>query len=224
MTPTARSPAHHPGCGGHGRPERGGGGGGGPGRRGHRAAAPAAAAGAATAANGPTRRRCRRATKRTRRRPERDNGTAVRRAGPSDSAGAGRPRRRLRDTSAAGGHGHDFDLAARQPAAASTAARRAGAANESTDRAGRSAAPDPGPVGMRSAGRPIVGPWTATQYRGGMEGTPGWLKDLIRDIPDFPQPGVVFKDITPLLASGAALRWCVEALARRLPASRRSTR
>jgi adenine phosphoribosyltransferase len=46
-----------------------------------------------------------------------------------------------------------------------------------------------------------------------MEGTPGWLKDLIRDIPDFPQPGVVFKDITPLLASGAALCWCVEALA-----------
>jgi adenine phosphoribosyltransferase len=46
-----------------------------------------------------------------------------------------------------------------------------------------------------------------------MEGTPGWIKDLIRDIPDFPQPGVVFKDITPLLASSAALSWCVEALA-----------
>ena len=26
------------------------------------------------------------------------------------------------------------------------------------------------------------------------------LKSLIRDVPDFPQPGVVFKDITPLLA------------------------
>ena len=47
-----------------------------------------------------------------------------------------------------------------------------------------------------------------------MEGTPGWVKDLIRDIPDFPQPGVVFKDITPLLASAAALRWCVDALAK----------
>jgi adenine phosphoribosyltransferase len=46
-----------------------------------------------------------------------------------------------------------------------------------------------------------------------MQDAPGWLKDLIRDIPDFPQPGVVFKDITPLLASGAALSWCVEALA-----------
>ena len=32
------------------------------------------------------------------------------------------------------------------------------------------------------------------------------LKDHIRDIPDFPVPGVVFKDITPLLAEGAAFR------------------
>jgi adenine phosphoribosyltransferase len=46
-----------------------------------------------------------------------------------------------------------------------------------------------------------------------MEGTPGWLKELIRDIPDFPQAGVMFKDITPMLASAPALRWCVEALA-----------
>jgi adenine phosphoribosyltransferase len=46
-----------------------------------------------------------------------------------------------------------------------------------------------------------------------MEGEPGWLRDLIRDIPDFPQTGVVFKDITPLLASGPALAWCVKALA-----------
>jgi adenine phosphoribosyltransferase len=45
-----------------------------------------------------------------------------------------------------------------------------------------------------------------------MEGEPGWLKELIRDIPDFPQPGVVFKDITPLLANGPALAWCVKAL------------
>ncbi len=30
------------------------------------------------------------------------------------------------------------------------------------------------------------------------------LRSKIRDIPDFPQPGVVFKDITPLLADAAA--------------------
>ena len=35
----------------------------------------------------------------------------------------------------------------------------------------------------------------------------------IRDIPDYPQPGVVFKDITPLLADGPAFRQVVAALA-----------
>ena len=39
-----------------------------------------------------------------------------------------------------------------------------------------------------------------------------WLKDLVRDIPDFPEPGVMFKDITPLLADPDALRYCVDAL------------
>lgn len=35
---------------------------------------------------------------------------------------------------------------------------------------------------------------------------------LIRDIPDFPQPGILFKDITPLLADGGALLAITEAL------------
>lgn len=39
-----------------------------------------------------------------------------------------------------------------------------------------------------------------------------WLKSLIRDVPDFPEPGVVFKDITPLLADIDALRYCIDAL------------
>jgi len=30
------------------------------------------------------------------------------------------------------------------------------------------------------------------------------LKALVRDVPDFPQPGIVFKDITPLLANEIA--------------------
>jgi adenine phosphoribosyltransferase len=43
----------------------------------------------------------------------------------------------------------------------------------------------------------------------------GWLKEYIRDIPDFPRPGVVFKDLTPLLANGEALSFAVGALAER---------
>ena len=35
----------------------------------------------------------------------------------------------------------------------------------------------------------------------------------VRDIPDYPKPGIVFKDITPLLADGAAFRTVVTALA-----------
>ncbi len=37
----------------------------------------------------------------------------------------------------------------------------------------------------------------------------GRLKELIRDVPDFPRPGVVFKDITPLLADAEAFHWAV---------------
>jgi adenine phosphoribosyltransferase len=39
------------------------------------------------------------------------------------------------------------------------------------------------------------------------------LRSFIRDIPDFPKPGVLFKDITPLLADPRAFRAAVEGLA-----------
>ena len=39
------------------------------------------------------------------------------------------------------------------------------------------------------------------------------LTDLIRDIPDFPEPGIVFKDITPLLAHADGLASTIEVLA-----------
>ncbi len=39
------------------------------------------------------------------------------------------------------------------------------------------------------------------------------LRALIRDIPDFPSPGILFKDITPLLADAAALDAAVHGLA-----------
>ncbi|MBK5254856.1 MAG: adenine phosphoribosyltransferase [Vicinamibacteria bacterium] len=38
------------------------------------------------------------------------------------------------------------------------------------------------------------------------------LKDLIHDVPDFPKPGVVFRDVTPLLASGPAFAAAIEQL------------
>jgi len=39
------------------------------------------------------------------------------------------------------------------------------------------------------------------------------LKTYIRDVPDFPKPGIIFKDITPLLRAPEALKFTVEALA-----------
>ena len=38
-------------------------------------------------------------------------------------------------------------------------------------------------------------------------------RGLVRDIPDFPKPGIVFKDITPLLADVPAYRWVIDSLA-----------
>lgn len=38
------------------------------------------------------------------------------------------------------------------------------------------------------------------------------LEDKIRDIPDFPKPGIIFKDITPLLKDPVALRLAVKEL------------
>ena len=39
---------------------------------------------------------------------------------------------------------------------------------------------------------------------------------LIRDVPDFPQAGILFKDITPILGDPAAFRSVIDALAARL--------
>jgi adenine phosphoribosyltransferase len=39
------------------------------------------------------------------------------------------------------------------------------------------------------------------------------LAALVRDVPDFPRPGVLFKDITPLLADAHAFADCIDVLA-----------
>jgi len=46
------------------------------------------------------------------------------------------------------------------------------------------------------------------------------LRKFIVDVPDFPEPGIVFKDITPLLANPAAFAQTIELLARRLTDTR----
>lgn len=46
-----------------------------------------------------------------------------------------------------------------------------------------------------------------------VETTSKRLETMIRDVPDFPQPGVLFKDITPILADPAGLREAIDAMA-----------
>ena len=41
----------------------------------------------------------------------------------------------------------------------------------------------------------------------------GHLKSLIRDVPDFPRPGILFRDIAPLLSDPAGLALSVELMA-----------
>ena len=38
------------------------------------------------------------------------------------------------------------------------------------------------------------------------------FRHLIRDVPDWSEPGIVFKDITPLLASAEGMAWAVDRL------------
>ena len=48
-----------------------------------------------------------------------------------------------------------------------------------------------------------------------MQSCRDYLAGFIRDVPDFPKPGIIFKDITPLLGDAAALALAVELLAHR---------
>lgn len=41
------------------------------------------------------------------------------------------------------------------------------------------------------------------------------LKSFIRDIPDFPEPGILFKDITPLLGDPAAFAYTIDLFCQR---------
>jgi adenine phosphoribosyltransferase len=39
------------------------------------------------------------------------------------------------------------------------------------------------------------------------------LRSRVRDVPDFPKPGILFRDLTPLMGDGVALREAVDLLA-----------
>lgn len=48
----------------------------------------------------------------------------------------------------------------------------------------------------------------------------GDLLARVRDIPDFPKPGILFRDLTPLMGHGPSFRSCVDLLAERVAAHR----
>ena len=42
------------------------------------------------------------------------------------------------------------------------------------------------------------------------------VRSLIRDVPDFPQPGILFKDITPVLADADAFQSVLDRMTEKL--------
>ncbi len=40
-----------------------------------------------------------------------------------------------------------------------------------------------------------------------------WIKEAIRDIPDFPKPGIIFKDLTPLLKDVPRFKFVIDSMA-----------
>src|SRR6185437_11800234 len=73
---------------------------------------------------------------------------------------------------------------------------------------------DPGTVADPTArnataapGRPAIGEETAA-----VSGVEELIRGFVRDVPDYPSPGILFKDITPLLADAAAFAAIVDAM------------
>ena len=46
------------------------------------------------------------------------------------------------------------------------------------------------------------------------------LRARVRDIPDFPKPGILFRDLTPLMGHGPSLRACIQLLSELVAAHR----
>src|SRR5678815_1274521 len=73
------------------------------------------------------------------------------------------------------------------------------------------AAPTPRGVSARPLAAPlrVVVPATSVD-------TLAYVRALIRNVPDFPKPGIIFKDITPLLADPKGFHIVIDSLADRL--------
>jgi len=59
----------------------------------------------------------------------------------------------------------------------------------------------------------LDGQWKASE---GMTYSSMNLKEHIRTIPNYPKPGILFRDITPLLSSPSALRYAIDELANKI--------
>src|SRR6476469_7021894 len=68
-------------------------------------------------------------------------------------------------------------------------------------------------MASRSVGAPNGNVVPRPLHSAGMTEPVQRLKRLSRDIPDFPKPGIVFRDITPLLADPSGIALAVELLA-----------
>jgi adenine phosphoribosyltransferase len=68
---------------------------------------------------------------------------------------------------------------------------------------------EPEQAGTEQAGTEQAEPEQASEQEKALAAL---IDDRLRDVADFPQPGVLFKDISPLLADGAAFGQCIDAL------------
>ena len=141
---------------------------------------------------------------RRRRRRGRPGGAAASALTEPGAARRRRPGRRWPTPTLAGGRRRQLAPEERGPGGPGRARGRPGPAPAAArgSSPGGPARPSAGPAARRSGAR----------CRADAPGQPGPDSELaaliasrIRDIADYPQPGVLFKDITPLLADGAAL-------------------
>src|SRR5260370_15540255 len=69
---------------------------------------------------------------------------------------------------------------------------------------------------QREATVPMSNPTPPSQPQGILtDDQTAWLKRYVRSIPDYPQPGVLFRDITPLLQHAPTLRFAIDVMASR---------